>query len=710
MPTKERPARLNRSSGRKSRGRSAYPAANAIVHPEIARSIYDEPERLAALIDSIEDEVWFADEKKRLTLVNPAVVREFGARFGAATPLEEIIAGLEVYRSDGVLRPVEEAPPLRAFNGEIVRNEEEIVRTPATGELRHRQVTAAPVRNRAGKIMGTVSVARDITDLKRTEKELYESEQRYRALAETSPEAIVVHRQNEFLYANPAALTMYGARSFDQLRKRNVFDFLAPDGSEPIARILKNIEEGKPLPHREGRLIRLDGKEVHIESYAAYVIYGKSRAVQVILRDVTERRRGEEALRQANLTLERRIEERTAELAQRAAQLRALAGELTLTEQSERRRLAALLHDHLQQLLVAAKFRTAALGKTLDDSGHQATGEIEELIDECIGASRSLTAELSPPILHEAGLNAGLQWLAKRVHAMQGLTVELDTEEIDPLPEDLRVLLFESVRELLFNVAKHARTQSAMVVVRRLKDSLRVTVADRGIGFDAESLPPAGESGGGFGLFGIRERMELFGGELRINSAPGQGSWIVLSAPLAGSPATPSALLPVPPAAARPTRIARPADGRKIRILLADDHRMLRQGIANLIRNQPDLEIVGEAGDGGEAVGLAAKLQPDVLLMDVSMPKMSGIEATHCIHRDFPRIRIIGMSMYEEADRAHAMRHAGAIDYLTKSGPVEELIEAIRRSLRRRRSTTREAASRARRRSAQTAHDERDDE
>lgn len=692
MPTREQAESLSKHPGRKSRrsrGKSLVPGAHAGAHPGNANSIYDEPERLAALIDSIQDEVWFADEKKRLTLVNPAVVREFGARFGEAAPLEEIIAGLEVYYSDGALRPVGEAPPLRAFTGEIVRNEEEIVRTPATGELRHRQVTAAPVRNRVGRIIGTVSVARDITDLKRTEKELCDSEQRYRALAETSPEAIVVHRQNEFLYANPAALDMYGAKSFDELRERNVFDFLAPGQHRPesVDQILKNIEAGKPLPHKEARLIRLDGKEVHIESYAAYVVYGESRAVQVILRDVTERRRGEEALRQANLTLERRIEERTAELAQRAAQLRALAGELTLTEQSERRRLAALLHDHLQQLLVAAKFRTAALAKTLDDSGRQATGEIEALINECIGASRSLTAELSPPILHEAGLNAGLQWLAKRVHSMQGLSVELDTEEIGPLPEDLRVLLFESVRELLFNVAKHARTESAMVCVRRLKDSLRVTVSDRGVGFDPESLPPAGESGGGFGLFGIRERMELFGGSLQTHSAPGQGSWIVLSAPLAASPDASS--LPKPtPATVRPVRISKTTEARRARILLADDHRMLRQGIANLIRNQPDLEIVGEAGDGREAVELASRLQPEVILMDVSMPRMSGIEAARCIHRDNPTIRIIGLSMYEETDRAHAMRQAGAVDYLTKSGPVEELIDAIRRSLRRRRSAT----------------------
>ncbi len=120
--------------------------------------------------------------------------------------------------------------------------------------------------------------------------------------------------------------------------------------------------------------------------------------------DITERRKAEAELRQAHW-----------ELSSRATQLRALAGELTLTEQRERSRLAKFLHDHLQQLLVAAKYRTAVLGRAGDEVVRQATKEVEELIDESIAESRSLTAELSPPILHEAGLNAGLEWLARRM-------------------------------------------------------------------------------------------------------------------------------------------------------------------------------------------------------------------------------------------------------------------------------------------------------
>jgi PAS domain S-box-containing protein len=277
---------------------------------------------------------------------------------------------------------------------------------------------------------------------------------------------------------------------------------------------------------------------------------GRSRVAGVV-QDVTERKRAEEALKKANDELERRVAERTAELAQRAAQLRALAGELTLTEQRERGRLAKILHDHLQQLLVAAKFRTTVLGRGGDDVVKRATREVEELIDESIAASRSLTAELSPPILHEAGLDAGLRWLARQMTKNQGLFVDLTLKEDGDLPQDVKILLYESVRELLLNVVKHAHTRSATVNMRRINDHLQVIVSDEGVGFDPTSLPAAGEAGRGFGLFSIRERLELMGGHFEMESSSGHGSQFVLTVPVVPSaeigPAPSSVVLPKTP-------------------------------------------------------------------------------------------------------------------------------------------------------------------
>ncbi len=118
--------------------------------------------------------------------------------------------------------------------------------------------------------------------------------------------------------------------------------------------------------------------------------------------------------------------------------------------------------------------------------------------------------------------------------------------------------------------------------------------------------------------------------------------------------------------------------GQKIRVLLADDHAVLRAGMTSLLNDEPDIEVIGEACDGQMAVELAADLQPDVILMDVTMPRLNGIEATRQIMAQLPRVRIIGLSMHEQESMAVAMRRAGAKAYLTKDGRSEALIDAIR--------------------------------
>ncbi|MBI4861674.1 MAG: PAS domain S-box protein [Candidatus Riflebacteria bacterium] len=362
--------------------------------------------------------------------------------------------------------------------------------------------------------------------------------------------------------------------------------------------------------------------------------------------------------------------------------LRALAGELTLAEHRERRRVAGVLHDHLQQLLVAGKFRLAVLIRHGDPVVEETAKELEKLLDGAIQASRSVTAELRPPILQEGGLAAGLQWLVRWMAEKHGLSVDLAVQpDCSPAAEDIRLLLFEAVRELLFNVVKHSGAKSATVCLRQLEgDLVHIVVSDRGRGFDSNALKPAGLAGG-FGLFSIRERLELVGGQIQIDSTPGQGSRFSITAPLGKR--VPAADAPVRPAArVEPAGVARssaaPVPRARIRVMLADDHAVVRQGLARLLQAEPDLEVVGEAADGGQALALARDLQPDVILMDVSMPGISGIEATRLICGAVPGVRVLGLSMSEEKDRADAMLAAGACAYLSKSGVVEDLVAAIR--------------------------------
>jgi PAS domain S-box-containing protein len=486
-------------------------------------------------------------------------------------------------------------------------------------------------------------------------------------------------------YVNAAfeRLTGYSRKELEGMDWANV---LTAPKWRPIerAKLDELHRTGQPARY-EKEYIRKDGTSVPIELLVHLVTDERGCALHYysFITDISERKQAEESLLRAKDELDRRVAERTAELAHRAAQLRALTGELTLAEQRERTRLAKILHDHLQQLLVAAKFRLAILDKGAEDVMKEGIKEVEQLIDESIASSRSLTAELSPPILHQAGLNAGLEWLAKRMADRQGLLVDLELEEIEPLPDDLTILLFESVRELLFNVAKHAQTRSSTISLRKVYGFLQLAVSDRGVGFDPAVMSRAGESGRGFGLFSVQERLELFGGKLEIRSAPGQGSRIFLSVPMPRQAAVPPPASRGIPPDGMPIQDRAPlsGSGRRIRVLLVDDHVVVRQGIGNMLSNEPDIEIVGEAADGQEAVDRARALKPDVILMDVSMPKLNGVEATRIIHGDLPETRIIGLSMFHEGEQADAMFEAGAVKYVSKSGATEAVIEAIRTSM-----------------------------
>jgi signal transduction histidine kinase/AmiR/NasT family two-component response regulator len=387
----------------------------------------------------------------------------------------------------------------------------------------------------------------------------------------------------------------------------------------------------------------------------------------------------QEELKSLNETLEHRVVERT-------EQLRQLALELTKTEQHERQRLAQVLHDGLQQILVGAKFRLESIECTNDRKA--AVSEVLDIIDDAIETSRTLTAELSPPILYQGGLLAALEWLARWMYDKHGFEVNLVARKrISPLPKDMTVLLFLAVRELLFNAIKHAGIHSAQVNVIQDYDKLLITVADQGTGFDPTKLRAAGGKAGGFGLFNLSERIKILGGTIEINSSPGGGSQIALMAPVASIKDE-----SIPASTDKQAQVsvgilsAASSDGTaakgKIRIILVDDHLVMRQGLAGLLRAEPDLEIVGEASDGESAITVIREIEPDVVLMDISMPRTNGVQATRIIHSELPEVRVIGLSMFEEDEQAAAMREAGAVGFVTKSGPSEVLISAIRTSIK----------------------------
>jgi CheY-like chemotaxis protein len=328
-------------------------------------------------------------------------------------------------------------------------------------------------------------------------------------------------------------------------------------------------------------------------------------------------------------------------------------------------------------MLVAAKMQISTLLNRLSNEDHEATLQlVYDLLSQTVAISRSLTAELSPPVLYDIGLGPALMWLARSQFEKQGLQVEvLFDPSGEPRLEDMRVFLFDAIREILFNVVKHSGVKKARVECFRGSDDLiRVVVSDEGKGFDPANLK-MGERSEGLGLFSIQQRLKHMGGRMEIDSAPDSGTRITIVGPqfpMVQKKPSPTANSKSPGSPAEAS-----ARAGKIRVVLADDHHIIRDGLARVLRAEPDIEVVGEAANGAQAINLARSLSPDIVVMDVSMPVLSGIEATAEILRDMPDVKVIGLSMHEEGDVSSAIRQAGAAAYVTKGGSPEALVKAI---------------------------------
>ncbi|MFZ9941492.1 MAG: response regulator [Luteolibacter sp.] len=377
-----------------------------------------------------------------------------------------------------------------------------------------------------------------------------------------------------------------------------------------------------------------------------------------------------------------------------------MAYQLTLAEGRERQRIAELLHDNLQQQLVAVLLNIGATKtKTKGRVIPADLDGIEQMTKECIGITRSLAAELSPSILHQCGLAAGFGWLRDWFRQKYGFDLEVSADESLALDEDMSITIFQCVREIAFNAVKHSSVKSARLVMSCDDASIvNISICDQGAGFNPDELNLQDSWKGGFGLFSVRERVEFLGGVMLIESTPGKGSCFTLRFPLEvlkcsraadgaeelgsdqavsdraeSETATPASPVPI----ARQDESGQP----RYRVMLADDHTLLRQGLVRVFLDEADFEVVGEAVNGQEAVEQAGELRPDIVVMDLQMPVMSGLEATRIIRRKLPGVQVIGLSMDSNKESRRAMLRAGALDLLHKGDSAEDLIRRVREHL-----------------------------
>src|SRR6476661_10204459 len=385
------------------------------------------------------------------------------------------------------------------------------------------------------------------------------------------------------LWWSPETYTVFGVSPNDFVpTPKGLEQFIHPEDRERVwQQFTDALHRGEDCAY-EFRIVRPDGTQRWIANLGRnqYSTTGRPIRHYGIASDITERKEWEKALRDSENPLrafsgqlEQLVQERTEALTQSHDRLRGLATELNLAEQRERKRLAAELHDHLQQLLVLGRLKLRQ-GKELAETLPKCATLISEadgILAEALTYTRTLVAELSPPVLRDHGLSAGLKWLGAYMHK-HDLVVTVTVPEANlQLPEDQALLVFQSVRELLMNAWKHAATSTAEVTMELDGDRLRLHVHDKGRGFDLAAAAETATStklASKFGLFSIRERMNALGGSFAIESAPNQGTRATLTLPLgaasSGTEAGPTPVEASPEGAGTPSARPWPA-GEKTR-------------------------------------------------------------------------------------------------------------------------------------------------
>jgi PAS domain S-box-containing protein len=366
-------------------------------------------------------------------------------------------------------------------------------------------------------MIGCVHVARDITEHKCTEDALRQAEEKYRSLFENATEGIFqTTPEGTILSANAALARIHGYDSPEELM-HTIKDVATQLHVDPHFRseLIRLLNENNVVQQFEAQVYRKDGSKIWISVNARTIRDADGRVVRYegTNNDITQRKEAEEKVRL--------YEEK----------LHSLIYKLSLAGEKERRRIAVDLHDCVGQTLAFAKIKLESLQEMASSTGLTVSiDKILKLIEQALQFTRTLTLNLSPPVLYELGFEAAVEWLAEQVREQHGLVVDFEDDgEPKPMGEPTRILLFTTVRELVANIVKHAKAQRANLSIRRDGARIHITVEDDGCGFNVSEKRHLGND---FGLFSVRERLQHIGGNFEIESHPGRGTRLTLVAPL----------------------------------------------------------------------------------------------------------------------------------------------------------------------------------
>jgi hypothetical protein len=466
--------------------------------------------RLNGIVQSAMDALITVDERQDIVLFNPAAEKMFGCAAAdvSGTPLEQFIPPR--FR-DAHLRHIEQFGATGVTTRRMGR-QSEIVGLRANGE--EFPVEASISQSVVGgKKLFTV-ILRDITQRKRSEAALKDSAERYQRLMNLVPDAIWVEREGCIRLANRACLELLCAESDTQVLGRSPFEFIHPEfhalAQARRERLMLGVGND---PRVEKRIVRLDGQVKDVEMVETSFRDDGTTVILAVLRDISERKRAD------------------GELHQSREQLRRLSAALQEVREEEKARIARELHDELGQALTGLKMDLEEIVAQLEPRQTDALERaraMRSLLDSTVSSVRRIATELRPLMLDDLGLIATIEWLVGDFAGRTGVDIQMEL----PGPEfavepDLSTALFRVLQESLTNVARHAGASRAEVRLSCSESDIRLQVRDNGHGID----PDRADKGRTLGLLGMRERANMVGGELVIDSSPGAGTSIVMTVP-----------------------------------------------------------------------------------------------------------------------------------------------------------------------------------
>jgi len=385
---------------------------------------------------------------------------------------------------------------------QIVRADGKVIWATARGEA---------LRSAAGQVVGTRGTIQDITERKRAENQLRESGERHRTIVQAAMDGFwAVDPQGRLMEVNDAYCRMSGY-SAEELLTMRISDLEALESEADIAAHTERIltENGGRFETQHRRKDRsLFDVEISVTPSP-----DKSGRLVAFIRDITERKRAEMKIRDYQ------------------SKLQQAAFAETMAQEQVRRDVAVELHDSVGQLLALAQIKLKTLRAGMAGASPAVLDEAIGLVGRSLEDTRTLTFELSPPVLHDLGLRQALDWLGEDVEKRYGLRVALDDDGGNlRLDRDVEAIVFRAVRELLVNVAKHAKTNKAKVSLHTTESCVEVSVEDEGIGFDAAEVARV-TAAGSFGLFSVQEHLRHLGGTVDVVSAPERGTRVSLRVP-----------------------------------------------------------------------------------------------------------------------------------------------------------------------------------